>query len=83
MKHYPPRHPIGSGKRKNAVTDIVPVEMIEKRIYLVRAQKVMLDSDLACSMASNQRCWCARSKGIMSGSRLTLWYSWQRKSSTT
>jgi len=27
--------------------DIVPVEMIEKRIYLIRGQKVMLDRDLA------------------------------------
>jgi hypothetical protein len=25
----------------------VPVEVIERRIYLIRAQKVMLDSDLA------------------------------------
>jgi hypothetical protein len=26
---------------------VIPVEYIERRIYLVRAQKVMLDSDLA------------------------------------
>ena len=25
----------------------VPVELIERRIYLIRAQKVMLDADLA------------------------------------
>ena len=25
----------------------IPVQMIERRIYLIRAQKVMLDSDLA------------------------------------
>src|SRR3989304_6711554 len=29
------------------MTSIVPVELIEKKIYLVRGQKVMLDSDLA------------------------------------
>jgi hypothetical protein len=27
--------------------DIIPVEMIEKKIYLIRGQKVMLDRDLA------------------------------------
>ena len=27
--------------------DLVPVEVIERRIYLVRSQKVMIDSDLA------------------------------------
>ncbi len=27
--------------------DIIPLELIEKRIYLVRGQKVMLDRDLA------------------------------------
>ena len=26
---------------------IVPIEMIERKIYLIRGQKVMLDSDLA------------------------------------
>jgi hypothetical protein len=29
------------------VASLVPVEMIEKRIYLIRGKKVMLDSDLA------------------------------------
>jgi phage regulator Rha-like protein len=30
-----------------AVTTIIPVERIERQIYLIRGQKVMLDSDLA------------------------------------
>ena len=30
-----------------AERSIIPVERIEKRIYLIRGQKVMLDSDLA------------------------------------
>ncbi len=30
-----------------ADTQLVPVELIERRIYLIRGQKVMLDSDLA------------------------------------
>lgn len=29
------------------VTDIVPVEIVEQKIYLVRDHKVMLDRDLA------------------------------------
>jgi hypothetical protein len=32
---------------KELVKDIIPVELIEKKIYLVRGQKVMLDRDLA------------------------------------
>lgn len=34
-------------KKKPSAETIVPSELIEKRIYLVRGQKVMLDSDLA------------------------------------
>src|SRR5579871_2512810 len=36
-------------KRPNsaAVTAVIPVERIERQIYLIRGQKVMLDSDLA------------------------------------
>lgn len=35
-------------KRQPPVTQLaVPVDMIERRIYLIRGQKVMLDSDLA------------------------------------
>lgn len=29
------------------MTDIIPIETIENKIYLIRSQKVMLDSDLA------------------------------------
>jgi hypothetical protein len=35
-------------KRKQITAgDVVPVEVIERRIYLIRGQKVMIDSDLA------------------------------------
>ena len=34
-------------KKKKTSTIAIPSELIEKRIYLVRGQKVMLDSDLA------------------------------------
>lgn len=34
-------------KKKPPAETVVPSELIEKRIYLVRGQKVMLDSDLA------------------------------------
>jgi len=35
-------------KRKQTTAgDLVPVEVIERRIYLIRGQKVMIDSDLA------------------------------------
>jgi hypothetical protein len=35
-------------KRKLTMAgDLVPVEVIERRIYLIRGQKVMIDSDLA------------------------------------
>jgi hypothetical protein len=34
-------------KRKITAGDVVPVEVIERRIYLIRGQKVMIDSDLA------------------------------------
>ena len=34
-------------KRKKISATAIPDEMIEKRIYLIRKQKVMLDSDLA------------------------------------
>jgi hypothetical protein len=35
-------------KKTTAVSSLpVPVEIIERRIYLIRGQKVMLDSDLA------------------------------------
>lgn len=32
---------------KKTMTGIVPIEVIERKIYLIRGQKVMLDSDLA------------------------------------
>jgi hypothetical protein len=32
---------------RSIVKDIIPLELIEKKIYLVRGQKVMLDRDLA------------------------------------
>jgi hypothetical protein len=34
-------------KKKTAGQELVPVEVIERRIYLIRGHKVMLDSDLA------------------------------------
>lgn len=43
--------PVDSIKRLNPVekteTGLIPVEVIERRIYLIRGEKVMLDSDLA------------------------------------
>jgi hypothetical protein len=29
------------------MTELIPVEIIERKIYLIRGHKVMLDSDLA------------------------------------
>jgi hypothetical protein len=34
-------------RKQTAARDLVPVELIERRIYLIRGQKVMIDSDLA------------------------------------
>jgi hypothetical protein len=34
-------------RQLKAAGDLVPVEVIERRIYLIRGQKVMLDADLA------------------------------------
>jgi len=34
-------------RHQKAAGDLVPVEVIDRRIYLIRAQKVMIDSDLA------------------------------------
>ena len=34
-------------RQPKAAGDLVPVEVIERRIYLIRGQKVMIDSDLA------------------------------------
>jgi hypothetical protein len=34
-------------KKTPAAVQVIPVEFIERRIYLIRAHKVMLDSDLA------------------------------------
>ena len=34
-------------KKKKQSAELIPPELIEKRIYLIRGQKVMLDSDLA------------------------------------
>jgi len=34
-------------KKKKQTTDLIPPEVIENRIYLIRSHKVMLDSDLA------------------------------------
>lgn len=34
-------------KKQPEEKSLVPVEVIERRIYLIREQKVMLDSDLA------------------------------------
>lgn len=34
-------------KRFRTVKELVPIEVIEKKIYLIREQKVMLSSDLA------------------------------------
>ena len=33
--------------KKSATTALVPVELVEKKILLIRGQKVILDSDLA------------------------------------
>ncbi len=34
-------------KRKSPSQEVVPLETIERRIFLIRSQKVMLDRDLA------------------------------------
>lgn len=34
-------------KKPSPTSSIIPVALIERRIYLIRAQKVMIDSDLA------------------------------------
>ena len=40
-------------KRKSPNTvDLIPVERIERQIYLIRGQKVMLDSGLAAILFS-------------------------------
>ncbi len=39
--------PPTKGKINMTKTEIIPVERIEKRIYLIRNQKVMIDQDLA------------------------------------
>jgi hypothetical protein len=34
-------------RKQKTASDLVPVEVIERRIYLIRGEKVMLDADLA------------------------------------
>src|SRR6266478_141758 len=34
-------------KRPSTAVQVIPVEFIERRIYLIRGYKIMLDSDLA------------------------------------
>ena len=34
-------------RQLKTASDLVPVEVIERRVYLIREQKVMVDSDLA------------------------------------
>ena len=41
------RHSLDAMLHAKAVQRTVPVELIERRIYFIRGQKVMLDSDLA------------------------------------
>jgi len=41
---------------------LIPQEVVEKRIYLIRRQKVMIDRDLA------ELLWC-RDKSIKSGGK--------------
>lgn len=35
------------GKKPLKAVQVIPVELIERKIYLIRGQKIMLDSDLA------------------------------------
>ena len=37
----------GTETKELIVTEVIPIELIERRIYLIRGQKVMLDADLA------------------------------------
>ncbi|MGH9340803.1 MAG: ORF6N domain-containing protein [Acidobacteriota bacterium] len=43
----PARRSLGTKKTPKSDLQIIPLEAIERRIYLIRGQKVMLDSDLA------------------------------------
>ena len=36
-----------SKKKSSSSADLVPVALVERRIYLIREQKVMMDADLA------------------------------------
>jgi len=49
MLRFPlyPRHPQRQWPRNQTPVQVVPVEFIERKIYLIRGYKVMLDSDLA------------------------------------
>ena len=42
-----PQKARGSSENREQMESLVPIELIEKRIYLIRGQKVMLDRDLA------------------------------------
>jgi len=38
------------------MNDLIPIENIAQKIYFIRGQKVMLDSDLAVFMELKQKC---------------------------
>jgi hypothetical protein len=50
FKDFAPRKPLLMRMAKARVTDLarrLPAEMIQRRIYVIRTHKVMIDSDLA------------------------------------
>ena len=50
-------------------TDLIPIERIEKSIYLIRGEKVMLDRDLALLYGVETRCLIAPLREISSDFR--------------
>ena len=58
---------------------LIPVEVIERKIYLIRGQKVMLDSDLAELYGVEIRRLNEQVKRNIRRFRLTLCFSFRKK----
>jgi hypothetical protein len=54
---------------------VIPIERIASRIYLIRGEKVMLDSDLLNSMPLKPVYSCKLSGATLPVSRMTLCFS--------